>query len=63
MRNVGFDVTYEVETEEGNIVSGSNDNTLKISSYQGAGVGTKMINPRQGKLLNWSTCDKMNEAF
>ena len=42
-------------TEEGNIVSGSNDNTLKISSYQGAGVGTKMINPRQGKLFReWS---------
>ena len=25
--------------------------------------GPTMLNARQGKLLNWSTCDKMNEAF
>ena len=25
--------------------------------------GQTMLNARQGKLLNWSTCDKMNEAF
>ena len=25
--------------------------------------GQTMLNARQGKLLNWSTCDKRNEAF
>ena len=25
--------------------------------------GHTMLNARQGKLWNWSTCDKMNEAF
>ena len=37
--------------------------TTQLDCIQALAWGQTMLNARQGKLLNWSTCDKMNEAF
>ena len=56
-------------TEKYNILYSQNDLVLKIAFPPGQRLagelawGQTMLNARQGKLLNWATCDKMNEAF